>query len=423
MPIFNWMNPKKKTPPPMVIGGKRHALSLDRNDAAPSTFKPMNSPFSQTLLRALAKEIPSVSTAIWVWKNLVETPIITQFEGSEEGITRAKAILAALFARTSPLPHVKGNNINTIISTYLDSTLTIGKFCAIVNISPSSRNIESIHYPDPSNIRFDNDMRAWFIDSRQQATRINNNTFHYFAMNASPETPYGFAMTETAASFIDLAQKMLKDMTLSSSNAGIPRLHIKIKPPEKATGEHDATYSNRAASYFAATVSQFQELEPDDNVFTWDDVVVSTISDQSSVGFTWRQNRGIIDEEVITAFHLYPWVMAKSFSTTKNWVRSQYDLLMSQVSALQASVTAYLDWIANMELQLNGLHNVSCTHAFAIARDPEALLQARANQTLLDTAIKKAAYGIITPEAACRELGYASCADPKLFMQATKEQK
>jgi hypothetical protein len=113
-----------------------------------------------------------------------------------------------------------------------------------------------------------------------------------------------------------MADEMLEDMRLSSSNAGTPRLHIKVKQPAQVEGESITDYSSRCQSYFDSYMSQFQEIAADDNFYSWDDLTIVSVGGSNNQGFVWKINRQVIDEEIISGFHLYPWVLAKSFSTT-----------------------------------------------------------------------------------------------------------
>ena len=211
-----------------------------------------------------------------------------------------------------------------------------------------------------------------------------------------------------------MADNMLHDMALSSSNAGVPRLHIKIKQPGKMEDEDDADYINRANEYFDAYIDRFSDIAPDDNFYSWDDLEIGIAGGQpGATGFVWKLNRSIFDEEIVAAFHLFPWIVGKSTQTTKNWVRSQFDLIMSQTETIQKIGKRFAEWIRNTELLLKGISTVKTHQNFEPVRDPARKDMAVAGQFEIGNVEDKVLDGFITPDDGARELGYDKAADPE----------
>jgi hypothetical protein len=211
-----------------------------------------------------------------------------------------------------------------------------------------------------------------------------------------------------------MADEMLTDMKLSSSNAGLPRLHIKITQPDIAPNEDQDRYTDRINDYFDATVEEFTDIGPDDNFYTWDDVKIETIGAQGPGGFVFRANRQVIDEEIIAAWHLYPWVLGKSASTTKNWVNSQFDLLLAEAESLQKEAKRFAEWIRNVELALKGINNVQVHHEFERPRDPSFKDMQIAQRFKINNVRTKVQMGTISPDDGARELGYDKAFKPDL---------
>jgi hypothetical protein len=229
-------------------------------------------------------------------------------------------------------------------------------------------------------------------------------------------------MVESCRTLIGIANDMMRDMSLSSANAGVPRLHIKIKQPQQYEWEDPEDYRSRIGSYFTETISQFSDIGPDDNVYSWDDVEIGTVSaGYGPAGFVWRTNRAVVDEEIIGGFHLYPWIFGRSLSTTKNWVRSQFDILMSQVASLQKEAKRFSEWIANTHLALSGLSEVTAHRSMIMPRDPAIKEIAVAQHYHIRNVDSKVRKGVISPDAGARELGYDKAFDPALWLASDKD--
>jgi hypothetical protein len=430
MPLFKSKKTNKPSAPKLHFApySKSKVNKTDFNDWAknskeillPDDIFSDPSPFYRSFLENIAKVVPSVSTAVWVWEKLSSTHQSVKYKGGTDATReKAKSIITDLDSRLSPFPFVKKAGMDLLISQFFHSLFSVGRFAGQIILDPNLKRIETFQMLDPFSIRF---QRGTFIPFYQHRpgryTALNPNTFFYYGLHMSQENPYGYSMSETAAPFIKIANEILSDMRSFLSNAGVPRLHIKINQPEMMDGEDPDLYRKRIEAYFNGTVSQFADIAPDDNAYTWDDVEIGTIGAQGPSGYIWRSNRQILDEEIISAFHLYPWVMGRSFSTTKNWVVSQFDLLLSQIEAVQLTAKRFAEWIRNLELNLAGIIDVRTSHSFDMVRDPAAKEQAIAERFRIQNAKSKAVAGFISPDDAARELGYDRAFDSQRLLKS-----
>jgi len=365
--------------------------------------------FLATYFRLLARVVPTVSDAIWVWQTLCSTQRTIKYEGGTESQHRdAAEIIRQLDARLSPFKYTQNAGLDLLIDLYFRSLFTIGRFAGAIAVS--SDRIERFILVDPTLVDFDQSLQA---SVRGALFPVNEHTLYYTGLSQDVTNPYGTAMLEAATTLIEIADEMLTDMRYASSNAGIPRLHIKIDQPKIMQGEDQGLYATRCNSYFDQCLQEFSEIGPYDNFYSWSDVSISVVGgNQGPSGFVWKTNRQVVDEEIIGSFHLYPWAVAKSFSTTKNWVASQFDLLMNQADSVQKNASRFCEWLHNTELALAGLSNVHVSHTFARPRDPIARSMREAERVHVDTVIRKWKEGFITRDAAARELGYDKAASP-----------
>lgn len=383
-------------------------------------------PFYKRYYALMTRAIPIVSDAVWVWTNLCATNTKTMFiGGTDASRDKARQATNALAARLSPFPSQKSHGFHSLIRTWFRTLFTYARVSGQLVVPPTVSEVSTFKLTDPFQISFDkNNYELYHSPQPGTYHKLNTHTAYYYALNQTTDNPYGTHMLDAANTLIGIANDMINDMALSSSNAGIPRLHIKITPPQQADTEDDEDYRNRISDYFQNTVADFADIAPDDNIYSWDDVQVSVAGGSQAPGaFVWKSNRSVVEEEVVAAFHLYPWILGKSFSTTKNWVQAQYNVLMQQVKALQIEAAGFLDWIINTNLLLSGIHDVHANSSFDTMRDPSTKDFAIAERFQINNAKTKTLAGIISPDDAARELGYDKAHDPDRIYRMQKEKE
>lgn len=430
MPWLNRKKTNKKTTVPMISGRKpfqkkklsksayQDFIKTSKSVPLPKNFLSDKSLFFKEYFSALARYVPSVSNAIWIWLHLTSTEQSVSFSGGTDAERQmAKLKINALDSRITPIVTVQQGGMDFLVKQFFSSIFKFGRFAGNLIIDPNGNSVETFQILNPFKVRFDENLNAFYMVNNKTVP-TNPNTFYYFGLGMDNDNPYGAAMIESVTPLIKIAENMITDMALSSSNAGTPRLHIKISQPDKAEFEDDEDYRIRITDYFQNTVQQFADIGPDDNIYSWGDVEISTAGGSTgSSGFVWSTNRSVIDEEIISGFHLYPWILGKSLSTTKNWVRSQFDLLMSEVNSLQREAKRFSEWIANTELLLSGIVNVKSHRSFTLMRDPAIKDIAIADRFKINNAKDKARSGFISPDDAARELGYDSAYAPGLMLK------
>lgn len=385
--------------------------------------------FYKLFFQIITRYYPAASGAIWVWKNLCSTAQRVNFEGgSDLQKKQAKERVVLLDKRISPLKHVQGSGMDMLIAQFFHYVFTYGRFAGIMQVDGNFSRVDTFQIVDPFSVKFaNNKTRTLYYapDSKRPTEYIETNphTFFYYGMNGDFENPYGIAMLESAWSVMKMAEEMRQDMLLSSSNAGLPRLHIKISQPDKDDTEDHEDYVTRVSTYFDSYVDNLSDIGPDDNFYTWDDVQIGVVGGHKGAGgFIWRNNHLVLDEEITSAFHLFPWVVGKSAQTTKNWVKSQFDLLMVEITALQRVAKRFAEWIRNTDLLLGGIHSTRSIHTFQTPRDPARKDTAIAERFEIENSERKVLNGVISPDTGARELGYDKAHDPKLIFEKDKSE-
>jgi len=356
--------------------------------------------------RFLRDRIPIVSAAVWTWKNLCATPQRLTLDGAESEVKAAKKIIEALEKRVHPNPFLRGNGVNRLCEDFFLELFTTGSFAGIVVPLADGSGIDYFLQLDASRI-------VWKGEGRVQAYWENDNgsliplpkdSLFFSTLSSDIKNPGGIEPMSSIPFVVAIEQMMLEDMARSAHNAGNPRMHIRITPPERFEAEGDNEYVERINSYFDDTVNQFYKLEADENLFTWGDVEIKIVGAEPGRANVWKIHREQVIEDVITGLKLFPWALGRSHGTTKNWVESQFNILMQIVDSIQEAGVVFADWLRTTELRMKG--NLAVPHhRFSPNQDPFQLDKRRAQEIHFRTVNAKFQAGFISKEQAAQELG------------------
>ena len=358
--------------------------------------------------RWLRDSIPIISAGVWAWVRLCATRQTQVIEGTSSEIRRAKEILARLDARLLEHPYGRGSGISKLTEAYFLEIFTTGRFAGEVILTHDNNCIDHFHYIDPYRVSWQHEEKKGWVPyvsaDEGGVARLDPERFFYGTLGTDLSNPFGVEPLASIPFVAEVEQLMLEDMARSSHNAGTPRLQIKIGRPERFSWEGDSEYTDRANKYFQDMVNEFQNLEPDQNVFTWGDVEVTMVGGGGH-NWNWRLNREQVIEDVITSLKLFPWVLGRTHRSTQNWVQSQFDLLMQMVAVHQKSGCDLIDWICNMELEMQGV-KARVRHRFADHPDPFELERVRADKLSIENTDMKVTRGYVSKDDGARELGY-----------------
>ena len=419
---MNW-NPfsKKKTIPTLAPSRPKSIRKIRiygrefddfRQKSAYTAFSPEvledKASFQKTFYDFVSRYVPQASFAVWVWENMCNGPISIGYQGHGSALSKRRAdkILSDMNKRISPINTIKNSGFNSIASFYLNSLFKYGRFASKILVSKEIDYIDHLKVINPFTVKFSQDLVP-FVENGNVLYSVNSNIFYFYSLSMSVDNPYGNSMFDSCPTFIQLSNDIFEYMRIASLNVGVPRLHIKIKQPQILDMETVEDYSARAKAYFDDSVSQFSEIAPEDNFYSWADTEIGVVGDKQSVGASgtiWKVNSQLISEELISGFHLYPWLLSKSYGTSREWVGSQYDILMGEVDTIQLELCRFLEWISSIELLLNGITDITPKITISRPRDPSSKTHAETEALKTDTVIKKLNANLITPEQAIREL-------------------
>lgn len=323
----------------------------------------------QEFYRYIRKSIPLVSCAIWAWTKLCNTPSSLQIEGKD--IDKATFELNSLEKRILENPFFRGDNFRTLNELMFTELFTSGRFAVRIHLLPNGEGIDFLETLDAFDIHWKKDQKwnCFYGKVEKDWIKLNPEEVYIATLGMDIFSPFAVEPLSSIPFVLQIEQQFLDDMAKSSHNAGFPRLQIKINPPTPWEHEKQVEYQTRINNYFDQTVDAFEELDIDKNIFSWSDVDVTIIGGEKSRAFTWKINREQIIEDVITGMKLFPWVLGRSHGTTKEWVRSQYNLLLQEVDSVQSSARTFIEYITQVHLNLSNI-SASTRLVFEPNKDP-----------------------------------------------------
>jgi len=351
-------------------------------------------------------------------------------------MAKASQIISELDRRVFPFKHQKDSGMDAVLERFFRSVFTYGAFSAEIVLSRRRNQITKVNFIDPSTIRFKRKEGSFelipyqvpvgfdasvmslqsMIDSGQ-VIELNPNTFYYYGLGADNDNPYGTSLLSSIPFVARIQNKMMGDMQATMHNAGYPRYHIKYTPPKQNIGESNADYRTRVEGNFSTLETEFNEVPPDANFISYDNVTVQVLDAAGKVSIEWYNNHRAVTEQIISGMKLAPFMIGKNYGTTETWGTAQYDLMIRNARMVQRAAKRFAEWIRNLELMLAG-SPVRSEHHFNENRVAGEQIEAQARNINVKTTMNLLDEGIISQDQAARELGYV-----KPFLSGPNEQR
>lgn len=367
--------------------------------------------FKLDLYRFLRNNIPLLNSCIWTWSRLSSAPGRYEIIESKSVVEtdRANKYLKDMALRIYPFDYHKMAGLESFFPLLFGSLFTDGAFAGFAIINTDATGIEKFQPIDPSFLSLKRDQRFndfLVLQTDSGDIKIEGDDFYYFGLNTDINSGIGRSILSAVPFVAYIEQQLIDDMRRTTHNAGYHRLHVKITPPEKLSGESDSAYVDRTNDYFDETVSMIKGAEVDENPVTWDNVKIEYVGPRNVHGVTnaWFLNHRAMVEEVCAGTNLSPFMLGYSYGTTHNWAKFKYDLVMRQVISIQRQTSRFLEWMGNIELALKGI-TCKCRYVFDNSLTYLATEQADIEKGKVDNLIKLYSAGLISKETALNKAG------------------
>jgi hypothetical protein len=388
----------------------RRTARVDEENLLLSQSSFYDNTFRIKLYRFLRDSIPVLNSAVWTWSRICASPGHLELSGTEDQsrLDRATQVIRDLDRRIYQHSFQKFGGTDALLSQFFGSLFTDGAVCGELVLTPSRDGVDKFYFIDPSTVKFRlKDGRNWevFQEVDDKLIRLNPHSTFYVGLDPDPDDPRGKSILGSIPFVARVEQRLLEDMQKTMHNAGYHRLHVKIRPPERFSGESEENYLSRANRYFEDTVDMMKEIAPEDNPITWEDVRIEYIGPSGHVSSShyWYINHKALIEDICAGVHLDPFILGYSYGPAQGWAQCKYELVLRNVISIQSCAKRFLGWIHNIELALHGLP-LECIHHFDNRKFFGMLEQREAERIQLENVIRKKEAGFITEDEAKREL-------------------
>jgi hypothetical protein len=401
-------NPKDRDLPTSPVSKRTTQVDEANLLLSPSSF--YDNAFRIKLYRFLRDNIPVLNSAVWTWSRICASPGHFELTGTEDRslLDQAHQVIRDLDRRIYQHSFQKFGGTDALLSQFFCSLFTDGAVCGELVLTPSRNAVDKFYFIDPSTIKFKlKEGKVWEVvqEVEDNIVKLNPHSTFYAGLDSDPDDPRGKSILGSIPFVARVEQRLLEDMQKTMHNAGYHRLHVKIKPPDRFSGESEENYLSRANRYFEDTVDMMKELSPDDNPVTWEDVQIEYIGPSGHVSSSqyWYINHKALIEDICAGVHLDPFILGYSYGPAQSWAQCKYELVLRNVISIQSCANRFLEWIHNIELALKGLP-LDCVHHFDNQKFFGALEQKEAERIHLENVISKREAGFITDDQAKREL-------------------
>ena len=365
--------------------------------------------FRILLYRFLTRNIPVINACIWTWVRLSAAPgkfvvdahgLGTSEDKARERLNRLndRLYIDALGNRTGAVTLLP----DLFVSLYRD-----GLFGGFLTVLKDGSGIDGFLPIDPARIiRSDDEKPHLQLDIDGRKMDLDRPDFYYLPFNNSASDPFGKSILQSVPFVSYVEQQLVDDMRRSSHNSGYHRLHVKITPPERMTGESDSAYTDRINRYFDDTIDMIRSCDIDDNPVTWNNVAIEYIGPSRSreVANSWFLTHRAMIEDICAGTNLSPYLLGYSYGATTTWSAFKFDVVMRQVRSVQAEVARFMEWMGNIELALAGL-NATCRYRFDNTFAYQAMDQSAIEAGRIDNILKLYNAGLIDEKTAREKAG------------------
>lgn len=273
-------------------------------------------------------------------------------DASSKGASRELKSRLEEKARTIQVRH---GGIDGLIDKLLDQAATYGAMSGEWIMSEDLRDVVGFEEVNPKSIRFfwepeANDWMPYQKVNTKQAeeaknkgqkvinqayVKLNPITYHYYAFDSAPGSPYGVPPFVAAMQNIAIQRDMIINMAQIVKKVGLLGIIdfiVQQLPPHP--GETDEEFNNRANTYLDTYVEAVENMVRDGGIVHFDDSEVKSYDiTGNAAGATaiFKQN----EELIFSGLKSMPSVQGRSYSTTETYAGVAYDIIIRNTHKYQ----------------------------------------------------------------------------------------
>jgi hypothetical protein len=326
-------------------------------------------------------------------------------------------------ARTIQEPH---GGIDGLISKLLDQAATFGAMCGEWIVNEELTDVIDFIDVNPKTIRYfweDDHWAPYQKVTRAQAeeakakgqkirngdcVKLNELTFHYYAFDAAPGSPYGTPPFIAALQGIGIQNDMISNMAKIVKKVSLlGMVDIKIERLQPKRNESGDEYMTRASAFLDEYAKAIQDMMDGGGLAHFDDAeVVGKPMTGNAAGATaiFKQN----EELIFSGLKSMPSVQGRSYSTTETYAGVAYDIIIRNTQKFQRAAKRMIESGYWLMVTLWGETPKSISIEFNPNKSLHRLQDAQALVLEIKTALMLWATGIIDQQGFAQLLGYSS---------------
>ncbi len=355
--------------------------------------------FRIPLYRYLTDNLPIVSACVWTWVRLAAAP--GRYLVGTGRSNRGQELLDSLSKRLCMSATGGRSSVSDLLPQLLISYFRDGIAGGVVHLSRDGSKVDCFELIDPAAISSEDGGNTILFETERGPVSLIRPDVFLLPFQESPHQPLGRSLLHAVPFVAFIEQQLIDDMRRSNHNAGYHRLHVKITPPERQSGEAESSYTNRINEYFDATVRMIRSADVDENPVTWNNVEIAYVGPNrsSTVGSSWFMSHRAMIEDLCAGTNLAPFLLGYSYGATTTWAAFKFDVVMRQVRSVQEQIGRVLTWLGDLELALQG-ESGSCRWEFDNNLQYQALERSNVQSQEAETIIKLVQAGLLSESQA-----------------------
>lgn len=337
--------------------------------------------------------------------------------------------VTALVSEKSHTIQARNGGIDGLIDKLLHQAAVFGAMCGEWVVSDDLTEVVDFADVSPKTIRFfwNETLETWEPYQKvsalhlerakargqhiiNQCIKLNPETFHYYAFNAAPNSPYGTPPFLAALEPLAIQKDMTVNMAQIVKKLGLLGIiDVAVKQLPVKPGETPDAYQQRAGAYLDELVEAVEDMVRDGGMVHYDDLEAQTYNIAgNAAGATaiFKQN----EEQVFSGLNSMPSVQGRSYSTTETYAGVAYDIIIRNTIKYQRACKRMLESGYRLMTAMEGLNPDRISIHFKPNKTLHRLQDAQAESLELKNALTKWAMGINNQKQAAQELGYTTVA-------------
>lgn len=275
--------------------------------------------------------------------------------------TRAAEKIKARMLEKARMIQSQHGGLDGLITKLLDQAATYGAMCGEWVVNEQLDDVVDFIDVNPKTIRFFWEDNHWAPYQKVSAAQVkeaerngqkvrngsciklNEETFHYFAFNAAPGSPYGTPPFIAALRGIGIQDDMVENMSKIVKKIGLLGiLDVTINSLPMERGESAEEYQTRAERVIEDVSEAVEGTLQDGGFAHFDDVELKTTNLQgNAAGATaiFKQN----EELIFSGLKSMPSVQGRSYSSTETYAGVAYDIIIRNTWGYQRAIKRMME--------------------------------------------------------------------------------